>query len=97
MNYHIAGIIHRAYFFVEAITVVLQSRPSPLTMVTLEMETCVRGFHAFKATWKAAVGEEIVRRRERGNQVDCYVVAVAKDKVVVSHVPQKISQMCLLL
>ena len=28
-------------------------------MATLEMETCVRGFHVYKAIWEAAVGEEL--------------------------------------
>ena len=41
-----------------------------LTMVTVEMETCVRGFHIYKAIWEAAVGEELECRRVRGNRVD---------------------------
>ena len=45
-------------------------------MATLEMETCVRGFHVYKAIWEAAVGEEPECRRERGNRVDRYAVAV---------------------
>ena len=29
------------------------------TIATLEMETCVRGFHIYKAIWETAVGEEL--------------------------------------
>ena len=54
-------------------------------MVTLEMEISVRGFHVYKATW-GDVREELECRRERGNQVDRYTVAVVKDETVVSHV-----------
>ena len=60
-----------------------------LTMATLEMETCVRGFHVYKAIWEATVGEELECGRERGNQVDRYAVAVVKDKVVVGRVPRR--------
>ena len=53
------------------------------------MEVCVRGFHVYKAIWQA-----VECGRERGNRVDCYIVAVVKDETVVRHVTQKISQMC---
>ena len=33
----------------------------------VEMETCVRGFHVYKAIWEAAFGEELECGRERGN------------------------------
>ena len=57
-----------------------------LTMVTLEMETCVRGFHIYKAIWEAAVKEELECGRVRGKRVDRYTVAVVKDEMVVQHV-----------
>ena len=66
-----------------------------LTMATLEMETCVRGVHIYKAIWETAVGEELECGRVRGNQVNRYAVAVVKDETVVGHVPRwKISRMC---
>ena len=66
-----------------------------LMMATLEMETCVRGFHIYKAIWEIAVGEELECRWVRGNRVDRYAVAVVKDETVVGHVPRrKISRMC---
>ena len=46
-----------------------------LTMATLEMETCVRGVHVYKAMWEAAVGV-------RSNRVDRYAVVVVKDETV---------------
>ena len=64
-----------------------------LTMATLEMETCVRGFHVYKAMWEATVGEELECGRERDNRVDRYAVAVVKDKAVVGRVLWKISGM----
>ena len=66
-----------------------------LMMATLEMETCVRSFHVYKAMWEAVVGEELECGRVRGNRVDHYTVAVVKDETVIGHVlRRKISQMC---
>ena len=71
-------------------TVVLHTRAKSLhvhlTIVTLEMETCVRGFHVYKAILEAAVGEELECGRVRGNRVDRYAMAVVKDETVVRHV-----------
>ena len=58
-----------------------------LTMATLEMEICVRGFHIYKAIWEAAVVEELECGRVRGNRVDRYAVVVVKDEAVGGHVP----------
>ena len=44
--------------------------------------------------WAAVVGEELVRRRERGNFHDVYAVAVMKDGVVVGHLARKILPIC---
>ena len=63
-------------------------------METLEMEMCVRGFHVYRIMWEAVVSEELECRRERGNQVDRSAVAVAKEDMVVGHIPQKISRLC---
>ena len=46
-------------------------------------EMCVRGFHVYRAVWDAAVGEELECKRERGNRVDRYAVAV---DTIVGHV-----------
>ena len=65
-----------------------------LTMVSLNMETCVGGFHIYKVIWEAAFREGLECGQERSNQVDRYVVAVVKNETVVAHVLWKISRMC---
>ena len=65
-----------------------------LTMATLEMETCVRGFHVYKAIWEAAVGE-----LECGWEATEWIAMlwqyIVKDETVVGQVVlQKISRMC---
>ena len=57
-------------------------------METFVMEVCVRGYHVYNAIWEAAVGDELVCRRERSNRVDRYAVAVVKADTVVGQVPQ---------
>ena len=48
----------------------------------------------YRATWGAAVGEELECRRERSNRVDRYAVTVVKDDTVVDHVPLKTYWFC---
>lgn len=52
----------------------------------------VRGYHVYKDVWTAAIGEELVCKRERGNSHDIYAVAVKKDGAVVGHLPRKIAR-----
>lgn len=62
------------------------------------MESCVRGYHIYKAIWSASLGEELQCQRETGNSSDLYAVVVLKDSTTVGHlhVPRKISQICTL-
>ena len=65
-------------------------------METFQKESCVRGYHIYRETWDAAVGEELECQRERGNGTDMYAVAVVQDSTIVGHLPQKISRVCTL-
>ena len=56
----------------------------------------MRGYHIYKDIWGAAVGEELVCTRERGNPRDGYAVAVVKDGTTVGHLPRKLSCLCAL-
>ena len=57
------------------------------------MESCVRGYHIYKAIWSASLGEELQCQRETGNSSDLYAVA---DSTTVGHLPRKISRICTL-
>ena len=52
-------------------------------METYERECCVRGYHVYKDTWEAAIGEQLECVREQSNAVDWYAVAVLKDDTIV--------------
>ena len=58
------------------------------------MESCVRGYHAYKDIWEASVGEELPCQREIGNRADPFAVAVIKSGQTVGHIPRRISSVC---
>ena len=58
------------------------------------MECCVRGYHVYKDTWNATIGEELECNPEAGNRADRYAVAVIKAGNIVGHVPKRISRYC---
>ena len=35
-------------------------------------DCCIRGYHVYKETWRAAIGEELECDREPGNSCDRY-------------------------
>ena len=51
----------------------------------------MRGYHVYKDIWDAVVGEEFPCKREDGNRVDPFAVAVVRGDTVIGHVPRKIS------
>ena len=60
-----------------------------------EIESCVRGFHVYGASWSPYVGEILYCVREFGNREDPYAVAVqSSSNSTVGHVPRKISCVC---
>ena len=60
-----------------------------------EVDSCVRGYHVYKSTWDATVGERLTCVRDPGNQFDRYAVAVNQESsTTVGHLPKKISKLC---
>ncbi len=56
------------------------------------IDSCVRGYHAYKGIWTPEIGDSLLCRREPRNAVDRYAVAVVKaDGTIVGHLPKKIS------
>lgn len=55
---------------------------------------CIRGYHVYKAVWKARIGEVLSCAREPTNGIDRYAVSVFKDGTVVGHLPKRISRVC---
>ena len=52
------------------------------------MESCVRGYHAYKDIWETSVGEELPCQRVIGNRADPFAVAVIKSGQTVGHIPR---------
>ena len=61
---------------------------------TFEKDCCVRGYHIYQRVWDAAIGENLICRREPTNERDRYAVAVTKDGTVIGHLPRKVSRVC---
>ena len=62
--------------------------------VAFEIDSCIRGYHAYGAIWTPAVGEHLSCERETANTEDPYAVAVMRRSTVVGHVPRKMSAAC---
>ena len=85
-------------------SVVCRARPHNLyfcahvAIETVEIDSCIRGHHVYKASWKPTLNEELNCYKEEGNPHDPYAVAVTKgdSKTVVGHVLHKISAACYL-
>ena len=45
----------------------------------LMIKLCVRGYHVYKDIREAAIGEELLCKRETRNTKDRYAIAVKKD------------------
>ena len=60
------------------------------------MESCVRGFHIYQASWTPTTGVRLPCETEDINPTDPYAVAIKKGMVVIRHVPRKISAACYL-
>jgi len=55
------------------------------------VEVMVHGYHEYKNTWDAPIGEMLRCERVVGNIHDTFAVAIKKDGKVVGHCPRKIS------
>ena len=63
-------------------------------MASFSVEAVVRGYHVYKDIWTAVIDEEFPCKREDGNRVDPFAVAVRRGDDVIGHVPRKISSIC---
>ena len=68
----------------------MASQP-PASFNSVEFNSFIRGYHAFKHIWELHVGETLLSKREPTNLKDCSAVAVMKETEVVGHVPYNIS------
>ena len=61
------------------------------------LESCVRGFHVYKAVWTPTLHECLQARQDLGNPQDHYAVAVCRADAtgsrIVGHVPREFSRL----
>ena len=70
----------------------MASQPPASTILdSVEFNSFIRGYHAYKHIWEPYVGETLLLKREPTNVVDRSAVAVLKETEVVGHVPYNIS------
>ena len=85
-------------FFVGAVTAdrldTLCHAVLSVAMVEWTFSSVVRGYHIYKDTWDAVIGEHLPCRRETSNRHDPFAVAIVKENNVVGHVPRKMSATC---
>ena len=56
-----------------------------------ELDSHIRGYHAYTDIWSPVVGEILLLKREPDNLVDASAVAVWKEDKIVGHVPYNIA------
>ena len=57
----------------------------------LETNSYIRGYHVYKDTWSATIGETLLVKREIGNMNDPNAVAIYQEDTVVGHVPRNLA------
>ena len=65
---------------------------SSSSIEVLEINSFIRGYHAYKDLWSPVIGESLLVKREPTNSHDVNAVAVYKEAVVVGHVPYNLAQ-----
>ena len=65
---------------------------SSSTVEVLEIDSYVRGYHAYQNLWSPVIGESLLVKREPTNSKDVNAVAVHKDNLIVGHVPYNLAQ-----
>ena len=53
----------------------------------LEIESYIRGYHAYMDIWTPVMNEELILKREPTNERDRNAVVVLKEETLVGHVP----------
>ena len=56
-----------------------------------EVQSYIRGYHAYIDVWTPSIGETLLLRREPDNLKDMSAVAVVNDGEVVGHIPYNMS------
>ena len=56
-----------------------------------ELDSYIRGYHAYTDIWSPVVGEILLLKREPDNLVDASAVVVWKEDKIVGHVPYNIA------
>ena len=56
-----------------------------------EIDSYVRGYHAYMDVWSPVIGETVLVKREPSNVKDRHAVAIFKEDAVVGHVPYNIA------
>ena len=56
-----------------------------------QVNSFIRGYHAYKDVWTPFIWEELLLRREPDNVKDRIAVDVLKDGCIVGHIPLNIS------
>ena len=57
------------------------------------MESVVRGHHVYKCVWTPRIGEQLQCKHEENNSNDVRAVAIAKDGIVVGHLPRELTHL----
>ena len=65
---------------------------SSTELLVLEINSFVRGYHAYKDLWTPVPGESLLVKREPTNTKDPNAVAVYKDISIVGHVPYNLAR-----
>ena len=69
-----------------------------MPVFSFEAQSCIRGYHIYKAVWTPYIGETMLCSRELTNGHDPFVVKVSQlhgeDERIVGHLPRKISSIC---
>ena len=56
------------------------------------MESVVRSHHLYKRIWTPRVGEQLQLKHEKDNSNDVRAVAIAKDGIIVGHLPRELAR-----
>ena len=62
-----------------------------VTLHVLEINSYVRGFHAYMERWTPTLVQVLILKREPNNDKDRHAVAVLNNDVVVGHVPYNLA------
>ena len=74
-----------------------QVHSEEMPVFSFEAQSCIRGYHIYKAVWAPYIGETMPCSRELTNGHDPFAVKVSQlhgEERIVGHLPKKISSIC---